>query len=273
MSETQVNKTSPISGAPQPAPSPTPPPASAMPNLAQSPQNNPVHNTQNAVPTVNKTPQPEKTSNSNTASNTPFTFDSTKNTPKSAQRPDHFAEQNQKRIAKKAENRKRSKRAAIILGIILGFVALGLIIWLIITLIPESDNTFVNPEILPSNMEDLKNEADRIYQDTGNLDSANQLFQNTIDAIENTTNDSTQQTHINQVYWTQFLFYAENLENEKLMELAPEINPDLLDDYQKLSYYNLLYQASYALGDSEAQERYFNLFTTISDKIYGEIGE
>lgn len=285
MSETQVNQPSPISGAPKPAPVPTPPATSAMPNLTATsgPKSNisaasPESVSSNAVPLSTSTPQSSQSkppANINTLNNinSNLIFDSSKNIPKSAQKTDHFAEQNQRRIAKKEENKKRSKRAAIILAALIGIVSLSLVIWLIILLIPKPDNTFIEPEILPTNMEELKNEADKIYKDTGSLDSADQIFQNTINTIENTTSGSTQQAHINQVYWTQFLFYAENLENEKIIELAPEVNPDLLDDYQKISYYNILYQVSYAMGDTEAQERYYNLFTEISEKIYGEIGE
>lgn len=297
-----MNNTSPISGAPKPTPAPTPPPTSAMPNLMNAPTRQapispavPYSNLPN-IPTSTTTNQLQQRANYASSATNPnmvnnvnpsaanygsnngnpaasnFVFDSSRNIPKSSQRTDHFAEQNQKRLEKSQKASRTRKKVfkigSIVFTVLLALALVGGIITFIIYKInhPDPEPLLSRTEITeladPNSTDitiKISNAAQELLQATNSTEEIQRFYDERIREIEKSSDGETATRAINTLNLLQMSTFAMDFDFEKVISISEKVNYDLLSNDQKNTYSGLLYNAYAFTGNQEKADYYYEL--------------
>lgn len=191
---------------------------------------------------------------------------------------DYFAEQNQNRAEKKRKTAKK-RRIAIIVGVILALIAIAVTVTLIVidaqrpkpTVSDDNDGSG-NADL--AGVQNLNEEIEEAFAPTysvnengdvvveGDLEAVEAMFKA---ALANPANKN----RIDTIHLARIVFYTSIMDNQRVVEIADEVNPENLNNSEKVKFYNLTYLAYTALGNSEQAGRYKRLTTEAASKVKG----
>lgn len=199
----------------------------------------------------------------------PVQFDSANIGTQTVKKQDPFAEQNRLANEKKQKSNKTRKKIFITLSVVLGLVVVGLIAWLIITLVmPKedtgSDGLNLEPTIVDASDEGIvkmRELAQSEYNNGKNINEINQLF---ADETSVTNPD-----YLNQLRLAQILFYVGNGYYQQSADLSKNIDVESLPLAQKGIFYDAMYSTYTGLKDSAKAGEYFALSYEVQVEIQG----
>lgn len=203
-----------------------------------------------------------------------------------------FARQNRERQAKKQERNKQRQKAAPYIIVISSVIAVGLAVWGLVVLVvkltnqPEDFNpSTYAPEIAGTSAEDVNNYRDLLQNfynnqqaaiigvsgdnngsgesggNTGEIDNEVQdkLFDDVNKVVQNTLDTPGGQENANAVKLAQMGFCMANGCYQQAVDAAQGIDVTKYTPEQRNSYYNILANCYYWLGDKDKAAEYFNM--------------
>ena len=186
---------------------------------------------------------------------------------KVATRENPFAEQN-RQAAERKKRQTQTKKKTLIWGSIIGGVVIIIVIILILIFALNRPVDQPGP-MIPTSTTDLINKAQDILNETNNIESAENVFNNAENNIEedilnNRIDDTEAKNRLNELNIAKMQFYQNNNENDKVIEISTEINNDLTTIFQKQFIYNALYLAYGATGDQAKAMDYYQLMMDLN---------
>lgn len=143
---------------------------------------------------------------------------------------DFFAEQNEKSATKKAKNAKALKKILLIGGPILGVIVIGLIVWLVLSLVNKPR------ELELEDIDNLRFTFGEIYDQNQNLDDVRDRYNQVLDS-------SIGREHVDQVKLQMLYFYMSNGYAARAVELGETMDINKLSTEAKTAYYSQMYNA------------------------------
>lgn len=192
---------------------------------------------------------------------------------------DYFKEQNAKAAEKKQRRRKVLKRVLIIVVPIITIIIVGIVVFVIIgnhkdsgIAIPESPDSDGGAAL--DNVQDLSNLATEVYAPSYKVDeNGNVVAEGDLEAVERTfaaaLADQRNAERRDTIYLAQINFYASIEDNQKIVDLAGQVDPNKLNSSEKVRFYNLVYLAYTALGDKSQAEHYYRLMRSAAANVTG----
>lgn len=234
------------------------------PSIVSTPQKTP---TVSAQPSTNNPPTPSAQQPATVEKNQIKFHSSDLHQTKVATRENPFAEQN-RQAAERKEKQAQTKKKTLFWGSILGGVIIIIAIILILIFIFNRPVDQPGP-MIPTSTTDLINKAQDILDETNNIESAENVFNNAENNIEedilnNRINDAEAKNRLNELNIAKMQFYQNNNKNDKVIEISTEIDNDLTTIFQKQFIYNALYLAYGATGDQAKAMEYYQLMMDLN---------
>lgn len=163
---------------------------------------------------------------------------------------DAFAEHKQKAATKKEKANKARRLAIIIAGVIAALAAIGLIIYMIISIInkkPEPEAPAIEePPLSTSLLEEAREIANKKDATPEEVESF----------FEGAFASSTDPVETDQIRLAQFLYYFNLPDAQKATEISALIKADNLPNEDKVAYYSALSQIYHTQGNEEQANHY-----------------
>ncbi len=221
--------------------------------------------------------QPKVNGSGESAGSSPVQFNSATST-KASQPKDYFAEQNKKRAEKKQKASKARKKIFIIGGVIALVAIIVAVIFIVIDMqTPKptvKDDTDGDGNTDLSGAQNLSEQVTDVFEPTyevgengnivvdGDLEAAEVTF---VAALANPANKD----RIDTIYLAQIIFYSSLSNNQRIVEIAENVNPSKLNLSERIKFYNLTYLAYAALGNKDRADHYYKLTREAADKVTG----
>ena len=202
----------------------------------------------------------------------------------SQQPKDYFAEQNQKRAEKAAKQTKTRKR--LIIGLVLLLVIIVAVIVILLVFRPQHSGPVVSDDagqdgssVVGGNselagVENLNQQVTEVFAPTYSVDANGNVVVNGDMAAAEATFEAALANPANEkrtstIYLAQIVFYSSLGDNQRIVEIVPNVKPDDLNISEKIKFYNLAYLAYAALGDKNQATHYYNLTREAANKVEG----
>lgn len=206
----------------------------------------------------------------------------------SQQPKDYFAEQNQERAKKAAKLSKARKRLIIIIGIVVLLVVIVAIIIIFAVIKPQHSGPVVSDDAGQGDsstvvsggnsqlagVDKLNQQVTEVFAPTYSVDANGNVVVNGDMAAAEATFEAAlanpaNENRISTIYLTQIVFYSSLGDNQRVVEIVPNVKPDDLNISEKVKFYNLAYLAYAALGDKNQAAHYYNLTREAANKVEG----
>ena len=203
--------------------------------------------------------------------NSPVQFDSTMST-KAGQPRDYFAEQNAQRAEKKQKVAKVQKKV-IIISVIIALIAIIAAV-IVVPRIWNQDTALGDDDSELSGVQQLDDKATGAYAPTYSMgEDGNVVVEGDLSAAEGTftaaLNNPANKEKLDTIYVAQMVFYESLSDNQRIVEVAAQVDPSKLNLAEKIKFYNLTYLAYSALGDKSQAQHYYNLMREATRNVTG----